>query len=164
MNKEMTGIAIKIRPAELNDAEVISRTLIASITQLCSLDHHNDASAIAAWVENKTEDNIKQWIRDEEAALFLAEIGTNCAGVAGIGNGGVITLNYVHPEFRFCGVSKVLLTHMENKLAGFGYQEGRLTSTKTAHRFYRKHGWSGVPSSDDVDDTDGFPMTKRFGS
>lgn len=128
---------IELRPAKRTEAAEIASLLCRSITELCVLDHKNDAAEIAAWTANKTPDAVRGWISDEQATLITAYSGNELAGVGAVDAGGEILLLYIHPDHRFVGVSDSLLKRMvENNGAV------RLTSTFTARAFYRKRGWS----------------------
>ena len=54
---------------------------------------------------------------------------------------GEVTLNYVSPGARFRGVSRALLTALENRAAERGNVRCTLTSTETARRFYQANGY-----------------------
>ncbi|MGB3335713.1 MAG: GNAT family N-acetyltransferase, partial [Devosia sp.] len=128
----------------------------ASIRQLCGADHQQDEVAIAAWVGGP--DKFVRLLQRPEAVLVVAELDGALAGLAGF-SGDSVTLNYVHPDFRFRGVSKALMREVEARLAAAGVAIGRLDSTHTALSFYRAIGWveTGVGSPDR-----GIPMTKRL--
>ena len=149
---------IIIRAAARADAPDISEVLIASITMLCTSDHHDDPAALAAWLANKTLTGVRKWFANSDMKLFVAERDGDIAAVGAIGAGREIRLNYVSPAHRFAGVSKVLLKTMEVEL---GPGEATLTSTKTAHRFHRRMGWQEVPALGDREPT-GLRMRKRL--
>ncbi len=153
---------IGIRAVNLTDAPRVSETLIASITELCGADHHNDPKLIAAWTSNKTPQNIAAWVQNPRARLFLAEIDGTIAGVGGISADGEVTLNYVHPDFRFRGVSRTMLDHLEEELTSLKISEGFLASTKTAHAFYLKAGWRNEGQFESSFGVDGIPMRKTL--
>lgn len=154
---------ITIRAAMKGDANCMSRTLVSSISELCFADHRGDPKLLANWTANKTPENITGWIGNLRVSLFIAEIDGRCAGVGGISTDGEIILNYVDPEHRFCGVSSALLAHMETELQKLGFQEGRLTSTKTARRFYRDLRWVDVGNAETEMGIEGYPMKKKIG-
>jgi GNAT superfamily N-acetyltransferase len=117
----------------------MSALLIASITELCVLDHGNRPEALGPWLANKTPEGVARWFANPDSRLFVAERDGGLAAVGGVNGRREITLNYVSPAHRFAGVSKALLTAMETAL---GPGDARLTSTVTAHRFYRTMGWT----------------------
>ena len=79
---------IELRPAKRTEAAEIASLLCRSITELCVLDHKNDAAEIAAWTANKTPDAVRGWISDEQATLITAYSGNELAGVGAVDAGG----------------------------------------------------------------------------
>ena len=75
---------------------------------------------------------------------------------------GEITLNYVHPDFRFRGVSKKLLGRLESELQSKGVAQAKLTSTETAHGFYKSVGWRDVADPERWLGMKGYPMRKAL--
>lgn len=132
---------IRVRPATPADVPDMSRVLIASITELCSLDHCNDPAAIAAWTANKTPEGVFLMLAAPDNQLLVAELDGTIAVVGAVMGRDEIGLNYVDPTCRFRGVSRALLAGMEAAIREAGATEGRLKSTKTAHTFYLGAGW-----------------------
>lgn len=132
---------IRVRLATPADVPEMSRVLIASITQLCSLDHHDDPAAIAAWTANKTQDGVAAMLNEPQNQLLVAQLGGEIAAVGAVIGSDQIGLNYVDPAHRFKGVSRALLAGMEELMRQAGASEGRLKSTLTAHNFYHGAGW-----------------------
>ena len=120
---------------------MMSAVLMASIAELCSLDHGNDPAAIATWTANKTPDGVSAMLRNPQAELFVAEHDGAIAAVGCILGGREVGLNYVHPSHRFAGVSRALLAAMETVMQARGTTHAILESTATAHRFYLAQGW-----------------------
>lgn len=147
-----------VRPARDDDCAAMSAVRIASITQLCGPDHAGDPAAIAGWVANKSADAFRALLLRPEVQLRVAELDGVVVGVGAIA-GDTITLNYVHPDFRFRGVSKALMSALETALAKRGVAVAQLNSTVTALSFYRALGWAeagaGTPEL-------GYPMFKRL--
>jgi len=142
--------ALQIRPARAADAAAACTVLRRSIAELCAVDHGGDAQFLAAWLANKTPENVAAWIADPGNVVYVAVGGDAIAGVASMTNAGMITLNYVSPDARFQGVSKALLAALERTAAELGLTQCRLESTKTARRFYQAAGYreqSGTASS-----------------
>jgi GNAT superfamily N-acetyltransferase len=140
----MIGLQItdlQIREARATDANAACAVLRRSIAELCAADHGNDAKFLAAWLANKTPENVAAWITDPGNAVYVAVDGDTIAGVASMTKAGMVTLNYVSPDARFKGVSKALLAALERKAAELGLSECRLESTKTARRFYEQAGY-----------------------
>ena len=153
---------VSIRQITDGDAETLSKVLCASIRELCSADHKNDPEVIARWIANKTPEHMAQWIADPHLTLVLAERDEQPAGVGCISDQGEVLLNYVAPAHRFCGVSFAILAHLEAALAERGITKARLTSSETAHRFYRRAGWMDAGESPIVLGLRGFPMEKSL--
>lgn len=151
---------ITVRKPVYDDADVLSAVLCASIRELCSADHHNDQNVIAQWTANKSPEHMIKLLANPRLALFVAEVDQEVSGVGCISLGGEVLLNYVAPAHRFCGVSKALLDHLENALAEHGVSRATLTSTKTAHRFYRAAGWTDCGEPETVFGLTGYPMEK----
>jgi GNAT superfamily N-acetyltransferase len=151
---------IRIRPAEAADIGAMSAALTASIRDLCTADHGNRPDILNGWLANKTPAGVAKMLANPRATLFVAEHDGTIAAVGAISADGAIGLNYVDPAFRFRGVSKALLAHMETVLAARGFAEGRLTSTRTAHRFYRDAGWLDDGPPERMFDLESYPMRK----
>lgn len=132
---------ITVRPAEPADADAMSAVLIASIRDLCATDHRNDPEVLAGWLRNKTPDMVRKMFDNPNAQLLVAVHDGEIAAVGCITGTDEIGLNYVAPMHRFVGVSKALLTDMEQRLRTFGTTTAKLTSTGTARRFYLASGW-----------------------
>jgi GNAT superfamily N-acetyltransferase len=129
---------ILVRNARPADTPAMSAVLIASITELCVADHHNDPDALAGWLANKTPEGVAKWFDNPDSTLVVAEHRGEIAAVGAFNTTREITLNYVSPRHRFAGVSTALLEALE---LGLGPGEARLDSTETARRFYRSRGW-----------------------
>lgn len=150
---------IVVRPAGLADAPAMSAVLIASITELCADDHHNNPEALASWLANKTPEGIATWFADPASRLFVAERDGKVAAVGGLGAGRMITLNYVAPAHRFAGVSKAMLAALEAQL---GPGEAALDSSRTALPFYRALGWIEAGPAKPYRFVAGYPMRKML--
>ena len=152
---------MEIRRARPDDAEAACAVLRRSIVELCRADHQDDAATIAAWLANKTADNVRRWI-----ALsydFVAVEQDRILGVAAMTPLGEVTLNYVSPDARFCGVSKALVRRLEQEAAELDVATVALQSTATALRFYESMGFRGCgPPVKGFGITSGFPMTKSL--
>jgi GNAT superfamily N-acetyltransferase len=153
---------IRIRPAEAADIEAMSAVLTASIRDLCTADHGNRPDVLGGWLANKTPAGVAKMLANPRATLFVAEHDGTVAAVGAISADGAIGLNYVDPAFRFRGVSKALLAHMEGVLAKRGFAEGRLSSTRTAHRFYRDAGWLDDGPPERMFELESYPMRKAL--
>src|SRR5262249_17430596 len=61
---------VEIRQARPDDAEEACMVVRSSIVELCRADHQADAATIAAWLANKTAENMRRWIC--QAFVFVA--------------------------------------------------------------------------------------------
>ncbi|MDQ0324765.1 GNAT superfamily N-acetyltransferase [Rhodopseudomonas julia] len=153
---------MRIRRAEPCDAEAVSDVLIASIIGLCGADHGGIPANIKRWTANKAPGTVEEWIKDPASTLLVAEEDGEIVCV-GAFRGAEILLNYVRPAARFSGASKAMLAHMEREMRKQGIVEARLTSTATAHRFYRSAGWTYEgEQAKAIDGPQALPMSKRL--
>jgi len=155
--------ALKIRDATPDDAEAACDVLRRSIVELCGEDHGNDPSILATWLHNKTPEIVAGWARQPGSSLLLAVEGDIVLAVGSVTDAGEITLNYVAPDARFRGVSRALLGALEARAAERGSVRCTLTSTETAHRFYRAAGYvdDGAPRGN-FGTASGYPMSRRL--
>jgi N-acetylglutamate synthase-like GNAT family acetyltransferase len=132
---------MKLRLANVADSNVIATVLRRSIIELCVLDHGGDEHVLEQWLKNKTPSTIKSWIEDPDQFLVVAEDQGIILGVGGASTKGEITLNYVHPDYRYTGVSKAIISFIESKLCKAELRQTTLTSTQTALNFYKSLGY-----------------------
>ena len=153
---------LTVRQARVSDADTCSAVLCASIRDLCTADHHGDEEIIRRWLANKTPETLRNWIPSPRTTIYVAEIDGNIAGVGAISDGSEVTLNYVSPDYRFLGVSRAILDGLEKALHDRGIRDAQLTSTATAHEFYRKAGWRDSGEPEMWLGMQGFPMRKTL--
>ena len=84
-----------IRQAITVDADKIAAVITASI-KACVQDHHNNDADIQAWLANKTEDNIKEWINNHLALVYTQD--AQIVAVILAAHSGMILLNYTLPS------------------------------------------------------------------
>jgi GNAT superfamily N-acetyltransferase len=151
-----------IRDATPEDATAACQTMRRSIAELCSADHHNDPEILRRWLNNKTPEIFRTWIKPDNS-LLVAVDGNEILAVGNVTRAGEITLNYVSPDARFHGVSSALLTALERRAKERGNESCELESTETARRFYLARGYSedGTASAK-YGTAGGYPMTKRL--
>ena len=155
---------MEIREARLEDADHACNVLRRSISQLCVADHGSDPAIINAWLANKTPETAARWIGQVGSSFLLAVESDAILAVGSVTDAGEILLNYVEPEARFRGVSRALLSALEARAVERGNRRCTLTSTATAHRFYRSAGYidDGAPTGKPGRDS-GYPMSKVIG-
>jgi len=144
---------MEVRDACGDDAPAACAILRRSIAELCIADHRNNPTILEAWLSNKTTKNVASWIADPKASMLVAVEAGTILGVGAVTDAGEITLNYVSPDARFRGVSRMLLAALEARAVERGNSRCVLTSTATAHAFYQAGGY--------VDDG---PVAGKFGS
>jgi GNAT superfamily N-acetyltransferase len=132
---------MEIRDATVEDAPAACDVLRRSITELCVADHANDPAILMPWLANKTPEIVASWIVPPGNSVLLAIEHSTIYAVGAVTDAGEITLNYVSPDKRFCGVSRAMLGALEARAIERGNLECTLTSTQTAHRFYRSNGY-----------------------
>lgn len=135
----MAGVII--RPATDTDAQEAAALLRRSITELCAPDHGNDAGRLSQWLSNKTPEHFRDWLADPLNTIIVVERDGHLVAVGGLRDGEGISLNYVHPQARFSGVSSLLLARLEAMLAARGIATARLVATHTALSFYENRGY-----------------------
>jgi GNAT superfamily N-acetyltransferase len=151
---------MRIRDAAPDDASAACEVMRRSITELCASDHGNDPVILGRWLSNKTPEIFRSWIRPGNSVLVAAD-NDRVLAVGCITDDGEITLNYVSPDARFCGVSTTLLAELERRAIERGNTLCRLKSTETARRFYRDRGYSETgPAVDKFGTSSGYPMLK----
>jgi GNAT superfamily N-acetyltransferase len=155
-------MTITIRPALPADAQQLSTVLCDSIRELCAADHGKDEAIIARWLANKTPEQMLRWLANPNITVLLAEREGAPAGVGCASRSGEILLNYVAPQHRFAGVSKAMLAVLETWLARQGVAVGRLSSTRTAHRFYLAMGWQDAGAPETQFGVGAMPMQKAL--
>src|SRR4051812_29781991 len=131
---------MEIRDAELADAPAACMVMQRSIIELCSADHHNDPDVLSRWLWNKTPEIVSSWIANPNNSMLLAVEGNVVLAVGSVTDDGEVQLNYVSPGARFRGVSRALMRGLEDRAREKAVTTCRLTSTETAHRFYRAIG------------------------
>ena len=155
---------ILVRPATEADVPVMSRVLIASITELCTADHGRVPERLATWTANKSPEGIGAMLANPDLRLMVAEHDGRIAAVGAVVLGkGEVALNYVDPPARFRGVSKALLGALEVALRESGVGEAQLTSTTTARAFYHAAGWTEDATPVTCMGGEGHRMRKRLG-
>jgi GNAT superfamily N-acetyltransferase len=151
---------MRVRPAQLADADIAIDVVRRSILELCELDHKGDSATLSEWLNNKTEDNMRRWIT-AHTVLVAIDDDRRIAGVAAVRTDGVVFLNYVAPEARFKGASKSLMQAIEVWASSRGLEWLALESTATALRFYQSNGWTNTgPPQPGFGVTTGNPMRK----
>lgn len=152
---------LALRPATVFDVFEASEVLLASITQLCQLDHRDDSHLLAQWCANKTPEDIRGWILAGEGPTLAVSQGK----VLGVGLATAqakISLLYAAPWGQGCGVGRALLQHLEAGLVTQGHTEAHLTATQSGLDFYLSQGWQRSGAATNCFGLPGQPMRKRL--
>ncbi|MGL1919552.1 MAG: GNAT family N-acetyltransferase [Hyphomicrobiales bacterium] len=140
---------ISLSIAKAEQAEQLIRLICASITELCAADHTNLAEPLSQWLGNKTQDNMLRWIAAPEIFMLVAHMDDKLAGMGSVNDQGRVLMNYVHPNFRFVGVSKAIMNGLLAHCKSLDLRQATLESSKTALEFYKGCGWEVIKSTDD---------------
>ncbi|POF29344.1 GNAT family N-acetyltransferase [Roseibium marinum] len=124
------------------DSHEIATLLHRSILELCTADHGNDPEKYEPWLKNKTAANIESWINGQGGVFTAIDPHRKVLGVAMGSPDGEVLLNYVLPDVRCMGVSKMLMRTLEDYFRDRGLDTARLKSTETASRFYHLIGFT----------------------
>ena len=153
---------MEVRLAKPSDAAGACAVLRRSIEVLCFADHDGDPVTLDLWLANKTPANVLSWIDAPAQRVLIAVEAGAILGVGAASASGEILLNYVSPDARFRGVSKALLGELEAFLRGQANAVVRLSSTRTAHRFYRAAGYEDCGPPETWGRMRPQPMRKRL--
>jgi N-acetylglutamate synthase-like GNAT family acetyltransferase len=133
-----------IRKAETKDSDEFCSVIRTSITELCRHDYMGDVKLLGEWLENKTVENCKKWIRSKSSTSLVAEKNNKVVGVADISHEGHLLLCYLIPEVKGQGIGHRLLMAAEESVIKKGVKTLTLESTLTARKFYESHGYKHV--------------------
>jgi GNAT superfamily N-acetyltransferase len=159
--RKLAVSGMEVRGATVEDATAACGVLRRSITELCVADHENDPEILMQWLANKTPEIVASWIARPDNSVFVAVERSTVLAVGAVTDAGEITLNYVSPDKRFCGVSRAMVGALEARAFERGNLRCTLTSTKTAHRFYRANGYvDDGPAVGKFSNTGSFTMSK----
>ena len=153
---------MRVREATAADTEQVVTLLRRSIIELCTVDHQNDEAVLTDWLANKSPDGFSTWLRNDDLIKLVATSASTIAGFGMASAKGEVMLNYVSPDFRFRGVSSVILENLESTLRSLGLNEATLSSTETAHSIYLARGWADCGPPQEEDGMRNFPMAKNL--
>ncbi len=130
-----------IRKATINDAKEFCQVLRISIIELCKKDYGNNDIILEKWLSNKTIENCKKWILDNNTNTFVVEYHNKIVGVSQIGHNGFLYLCYLLPEVKGMGFGKKLLEESEKSISDYDFEFYSLESTITSKGFYEHFGY-----------------------
>ncbi len=148
--------------AKPDDAACACEVLRRSISECCVEDHRNDASVLAAWLGNKTPENVASWFSSPAHFSLVAQADGEIAGVGMLTRAGKIVLFYVSPAARFTGVGKALLQAIETHALASGLGSLQVMSTFTARPFYLRHGFTEAGSATSAFGSEVVSMAKKL--
>lgn len=152
---------MEIRDAVAADAAAACEVLRRSIAELCAADHHNESAILERWLGNKTHEIVASWIAQAGSSVLVAVERAVILAVGSVTDKGEITLNYVSPEARFRGVSRLMLGALEARAMERGNSRCTLLSTETARRFYHDAGYTeDGPPQGKFGTSSSYPMSK----
>ncbi len=105
-------------------------------------DHQNNSEKLAAWLGNKTPENVACWLTWPTNYTLVAERDGEVVGVALLTQAGKLSLCYVLPEAQHGGVGKALLDGVEAKARDWGIGVVKLHSTTAGSDFYARNGYT----------------------
>lgn len=141
-------VEIIVIPAKTEHAEPMIKIIRASITELCAEDHKTEPEALNDWLSNKTVDNMRKWIAEDDKYMLVAMVKNEIAGMGCANKQGRILMNYVSPNYRFIGISKAIMNGLEVQIRALGIKQASLESSKTALKFYLSCGWQLLTTDD----------------
>lgn len=153
-------MAIHIRPATQDDSGPACDVLHRSIMECCTADHRGDATALKAWLSNKTPEQVRRWILSNDHHAVTALVDGRTTGFALSSKAGEVLLNYLVPEVRFMGAGKAMLAAIETMARAEGTRALRLDSTRTALSFYRRNGFVAYGRPIQAFGMESYPMQK----
>jgi len=139
---------VHIRTATLKDASDIASVLRRSIEKLCFLDHRGRQDVLDSWQQNKTPENVAEWISAPDNFCITAISGQDrISGFGLLTRSGEILLLYVDPDFAGRGAGHALLERIEQQAVSWKLPKLTLESTVTARSFYENHGFLDARSA-----------------
>lgn len=151
-----------IRAATQADAAQACRLLCRSISECCAKDHRNDASILAAWLGNKTPENVASWFECASHHSIVACTGSELIGVAIMTRQGKVVLFYISPDARATGTGKALLDALERQAKEWGLRTLQVTSTLSARDFYERNGFAYCGPARTAFGTDAVSLAKKI--
>ncbi|HYD60758.1 MAG TPA: GNAT family N-acetyltransferase [Noviherbaspirillum sp.] len=151
-----------IRAATQEDAVPACHLLCRSISECCTEDHRNDAAILAAWLGNKTPENVASWFECAAHHSIVACAGDTVVGVAILTRQGRIVLFYIAPEVRSTGTGKALLDALEAQVKEWGLRSIQVASTLSARNFYERNGFECCGATRTAFGTDAVSLAKKL--
>lgn len=141
-----TSLHLRLRQAQVKDAEEIYAVHTAAIVELCNSCYSEEA--IRQWAGRQTPQQYIPWIEEQELTVATASAEGHVVGF-----GHLIRSNdsssicqvkglFVSPKWAKKGVGTALLQHLEHQARVQGYTRMFLKSSLNAEGFYERMGYS----------------------
>lgn len=137
-------MVINIRKAVPDDAPAACSLLRRSIEQGCGADHGGRPEILAAWLGNKTPENVSAWFVSPTNHALVAERAGEIAGLALLTQAGKLALCYVQPDALRAGVGRALLAALEQQACAWNIRRLSLHSPASASVFFERHGYANA--------------------
>jgi GNAT superfamily N-acetyltransferase len=134
-------MVINIRKAVPDDAHAACSLLRRSIEQGCEADHGGRPEVLAAWLGNKTPENVSAWFLSSSNHALVAECDGEIAGLALLTQAGKVSLCYVLPGALRTGVGRALLGALEDQARTWSIRKLSLHSPASASGFFERNGY-----------------------
>lgn len=134
-------MVINIRKAIPDDAPAACSLLCRSIEQGCEADHGGRPEVLAAWLGNKTPENVGAWFLSSSNHALVAERDGELAGLALLTQAGKVSLCYVAPGAVRAGVGRALLGALEQQARTWNIRKLSLHSPASASAFFERNGY-----------------------
>lgn len=130
---------MRIRPYDSTDAQATLRIFLDAVTVTAA--RHYTPEQIAAWAGPDHRDPA-EWDRARHAQdSYVALIGDQPAGFAGVDTGGHIDMMFVSPRYARQGVARELLVVIEDRLWHSGARHLSADVSIAARPFFEAHGF-----------------------
>ncbi|WP_028682757.1 GNAT family N-acetyltransferase [Pseudomonas chlororaphis] len=126
----------EIRPANEQDADAISRLIIAALQTSNAQDY--PATVIAQVRQNFSPHAVRQLLSKRQ--VFVAQAADEIVGTASL-DGQVVRSVFVAPERQGQGVGRQLMAELERQALGAGITQLTVPSSITAEGFYTNLGF-----------------------
>jgi N-acetylglutamate synthase-like GNAT family acetyltransferase len=136
---ELPGI--QLRQARPDDASAACTLLRQAIEQGCAADHGGDPALLAAWLGNKTPQNVAAWFASPTNYAVLAERGGELAGLALLNQAGKLALCYVLPALAREGVGRALVGAVEERARCWSIRKVHMHCPASASGFFERLGY-----------------------
>ncbi|WP_363213557.1 GNAT family N-acetyltransferase [Mesorhizobium sp.] len=136
------ALALIIRPASEDDAEPVSRVIVAALRETNARDYAPDI--IARVQQSFSPSAMLQFFRKRQ--VFVAVVGNRVVGTASL-DGAMVRSVFVDPAFQGRHVGRRLMSRIEDAARANGVTVLTVPSSVTAEPFYSRLGFQAVRNS-----------------